>query len=94
MKAKVKLSENNNCLVNKNLFLLESDFCPEEDVARPELLFNDNEDLEGQQIFAFRTPKKRNALTNIAESAKTPKIQRQKLKKGKSINLFPVITIT
>lgn len=56
---------------------------------RPALLFNEDEDIEGQQIFAFRTPKKRNALANVAESAKTPKVVRQKLKKGK----FPSISL-
>lgn len=61
----------------------ESEFEPDE-AMRPELLFNENEDLEGQQIFAFRTPKKRNALANLAENAKTPKVVRQKLKQGKS----------
>lgn len=50
--------------------------------ARPELLFNEDEDMEGQQIFTFRTPKKRNALTNLAGSAKTPKQAREKLKLG------------
>lgn len=56
--------------------------------VRPELLFNEKEDLEGQQIFAFRTPKKRNALANLAESAKTPKVVRAKLKKSESIQVI------
>ena len=54
----------------------------EEQARRPELLFNENEDVEGQQIFAFRTPKKRNALASLADNAKTPKTVRAKLKKA------------
>lgn len=60
----------------------ESEFEGGEAVVRPELLFNEHEDLEGQQIFAFRTPKKRNALTSLADNAKTPKVVRQKLKQS------------
>jgi len=46
----------------------------EHDFKRATTLFEDNEDVEGQQVYGFKTPKKRNAMELMAiNTPKTPK---------------------